>query len=165
MKIAARILLLALLAGLGFWLWTMLFPSPEKQVLKKISGLAATASFSADASNIIRAGKVSSLISYFSTDAQILVEVSGVGRGSLNSRDEIREAAAGVFTRLKSLNVKFLDATAEVGADKLTAEVNCTGEVQIGDSKEPGVQELLFQLKKIDGEWRITRAETVKTLE
>jgi hypothetical protein len=165
MKIAFRIVLLAGIAALGCWLWTALFPSPEKQVLKKISRLAATVTFSGDVSNIVRAGKVSSLLSYFSTDAQIVVDVTGFGQGTLNGRDEIREAAAGGFTRLKSLDVKFLDATPKVSADKLSAVVNCTAELHVADSKDFGVQELKFQLKKLDGDWRITRVETVKTLQ
>ena len=165
MKIIVRILLLAALAGLGLWLWTILFPSPEKLVLEKISSLATTATINANDGNFVRAGKVSNLIGYFSSDAQIVLEISGVGQGALNGRDEIREAAAHGFTGLKSLNVKFLDATAKIGADRQSAEVNCTAEVQIGDSKELGVQELVFQLKKIDENWRITRIESVKTLQ
>lgn len=165
MKITFRIVLLAAVVGLGFWLWTVLFPSPEKQVLKKISRLAETATFSADANNIIRASKVSNLIGFFSTDAQIVLDIPGVGRGTLNSRDEIREAAAGGFTRLKSLDVKFLDATPKVSADKQSAKVNCTAEVRMDNSKELGVQELLLYFKKIDSEWRITRVESVKTLQ
>jgi hypothetical protein len=164
MKIAIRLGLLAAAAGLGFWLWTILFPSPEKIVLKKIASLAATATFSADTGNIVRAGKVSNLIGYFSTDAQIVVDVPGTAAGTLDGRDAIREAAAGTFTRLKSLDVKFLDATPKVSADKQSAEVNCTAEIHLGDSKDFGVQELNFQLKKIDGDWRITRIGTVKTL-
>lgn len=164
MKIAIRLVLLAAAVVLGFWLWTILFPSPEKIVLKKISSLAATATFNADTGNIVRAGKVSNLIGYFSTDAQIVVDIPGTAAGTLNSRDEIREAAAGTFTRFKSLDVKFLDATPKVAADKQSAEVNCTAEVHIGDSKDFGVQELHFQLKKIEGDWLITRIETVKTL-
>jgi hypothetical protein len=165
MKITIRVVLIAVLAGLGFWLWTILFPSPEKQVLKKISGLAATATFSASDGNITRATKVSNLISYFSTDAQVAIDVSGYGHGALNGSDEIREAAAGGFTRLRSLNLKFVDATPKLSADKQSAEVNCTAEIHVDDSKDLGVQELRFQLKKIDGEWRITRVETVKTLQ
>jgi hypothetical protein len=165
MKIAVRIVLFAVIAGAGFWLWTILFPSPEKIVLKKISSLAATANVNSGDGNITRAAKVSDLIGYFSTDAQIVVDVAGFGHGSLNGRDEIRESAAAGFTRLKSLNVKFLDATPKVAADKQSADVNCTAEIHVNDSKDFGVQELHFQFKKIDGEWRITRVETVKTLQ
>jgi len=37
--------------------------------------------------------------------------------------------------------------------------------VTTGDNKDFDVQELKFQLKRIDGDWLITRAETVKTLQ
>ena len=53
---------------------------------------------------------------------------------------------------------------AKVGADKLSAEVSCTLRVTVGNEKDFGVQEMRFQFKKIDGEWLITRVETVKTL-
>lgn len=165
MKIAIRIVLLVAIAALGFWLWTVLFPGPEKIVLKKVSSLAATVTFNEQDGNITRAGKVSNLIGYFSTDAQIVVDIPGTGAGTLSGRDEIREAAAGGFTRLAALKVEFLDATAKVAADKLQAEVNCTAKISAGNSKEFGVQEVRFQFKKIEGNWLITRVETVKTLQ
>jgi hypothetical protein len=52
-----------------------------------------------------------------------------------------------------------------VAPDKQSAEVTCTAQVNAGDSKDIGIQELRFQLKKIDGDFLITRAETVKTLQ
>ena len=36
MKIFFRLVLLAAVAALGFWLWTVFFPSPEQVALKKI---------------------------------------------------------------------------------------------------------------------------------
>jgi len=164
MKIAFRLILLATAAALGFWCWTVLFPSPEKAVLKKISSLASTATFSASDGNITRATKVSNLIGYFATDAEITFDVIGYPVRTLSGRDEIREAAAGGFTGLSTLNVQVLDFTVRIGADKLTADVSCTAKVNAGDSKDFGVQEMHFQLKKIDGDWLITKVETVKTL-
>jgi len=165
MKIALRIALLAVLAGAGFWLWTVWFPSPQMIVLKKISSLAATASLNAGDGNITRAAKVSNFIGYFSTDAEIVCDVPELGAHTLSGRDEIRQMAAGVFTQMTSLKVQFLDAVAHVGADKESARVSCTARVSANDSKDFGVQELNFQFKKIDGDWLITRAETVKTLQ
>jgi hypothetical protein len=165
MKIASHLVLLAMLAGLGFWLWTVFFPSPEKIVLKKIASLAATATVNAADGNITRAAKASNVVSDFSNDAEIVFDISGVGARTLSGRDEIRESAMGGFANVPSMKVQFFDATAKVGADKQTAEVNCTARVNVGDSKDFGIQELRFQLKKIDGDWLITRAETVKTLQ
>jgi hypothetical protein len=165
MKTAFRLVLLAAAAGMGFWLWTILFPSPEKVVLKKISILATVASFDASASNIVRAGKAGSVSGMFANDAHIVMDVPGSGARTLAGREEIREAALGGFASLPSLMVRFLDTTAKVGADGQSAEVTCTAEVRAGDGKDFGVQEMRFQFRKIDNNWLITRAETVKTLQ
>jgi hypothetical protein len=164
MKTAFRLVLLAAVAVLGFWLWTVCFPSPEKAVQRKISSLAATATFSAGDGNITRAAKVSSFIGFFTTDAEISFDVTGYPTHVLSGRDEIREAAAGGFTTLSALKVQFLDVSVRLGADRQTADVSCTVRVNVGGNKDYGVQEMHFQLKKVDGDWLITRAETVKTL-
>ena len=165
MKSAFRLALIAASAALGFWLWTIVFPSPEKIILKKISNLAATATINPGDGNLTRASKATSLVNQFANDAEIIFDVPGVGARTLSGREEIRETALGGFTQLTSFKVKFFDAAARVGADKQTAEATCTARVSVGDSKDFGIQELRFQLKKIDGDWRITRAETVKTLQ
>jgi ketosteroid isomerase-like protein len=164
MKITFRLVLLAAAAVLGFWLWTIFFPGPEKLVLRKISSLATTATFSASDSNITRAAKAGNLVGYFTTDAQIIFDAPGQAARTLSGRDEIREAAYGGFASLPALKVQFLDVTVRIGTDKQTADVNCTARVTAGDSKDYGVQEMHFQLKKVDGSWLISRAETVKTL-
>jgi hypothetical protein len=165
MKIALRAGLLIVLVVAAGWLWTVLFPSPEKIVLRRIAALAATATISPGEGTITRAGKASSFIGYFSTDAEISYDIAGYGTRTISGRDEIRELAAGAFTSVGSLKVQFVDATARVAADKQSAEVTCTARVNTGDNKDFGIQELRFQLKRIDGDWLITRAETVKTLQ
>jgi len=165
MKIASCVVLLGILGGLVFWLWTILFPNPEKVVLGRMSSLAAMATVSAGDGAITRATKASNFIGYFSTDAVINYDVPGLGARALTGRDEIRETAAGGFASVTSLKVQFQDATARVNPDQQSAEVSCTVRVSTGDSKDFGIQELRFQLRKIDGDWLITRAETVKTLQ
>ena len=164
MKIAFRLVLLAAVAILGCWLWTVFFPGPEKVILKKIASLAATATVSAADGNITRATKAGSFISFFSTDAEVSVDTPELGAHTLSGRDEIRDTARAAFALLTTLNVEFLDVTVRLGAGKQTATATCTARVNAGDKKDFGVQELHFQLKKIDGAWLITRMETVKTL-
>ncbi len=165
MKIIFRLLLIAAVTALGCWLWMVLFPSPEKIVLKKVSTLAATATFSADASNITRAGKASGVVSLFASDAEIVLDIAGVVTRTLSGREEIREVTLGGFANLPSLKVEFLDAAAKVSADKKSAEVSCTAKLQAGSQKDFGVQELRFRFKLIENNWLITRLETVKTLQ
>jgi len=128
MKTVFRLVLLAALAAGGFWLWTVLFPSPEKVILRKIA------------------------------------DATGYPARTLSGRDEIKEAALAGFTGLTQLKVQFLDATVRLGADRQTAEVSCTARVDADDSKDYGVQEIRFHLKKVDGDWLITLAATEKTL-
>ncbi len=165
MKIVFRLGLLAAVAALGCWLWTVLFPSPEKAVLKKVSALAEAATFSADASNILRASKASSVVSLFASDAEIVLDIAGVVTRTLSGREEIREVTLGGFVNLPSLKAEFLDATAKISADKKSAEVSCTAKLQAGSQKDFGVQELRFNFKLIENNWLITRLVTVKTLQ
>jgi hypothetical protein len=157
--------MLALLGALGFWLWTILFPSPEKVVLKKISSLAANANIQSGEGAISRASKASNVIGMFANDAEIVFDVNEADAKDLSGRDEIHDAAMGAFENLPSLHVQFYDTTARVSSDKQSADVTCNVRASVGDSKDFGIQELRFHLKKIDGEWKIARAETVKTLQ
>jgi hypothetical protein len=165
MKIAVRLGLFGLLGGVAFWLWTAWFPSPQTQMLKQVARLATTASINASDGNLTRAGKASNLAGEFADDGEIVYDLEGAGARTLSGRDEIRSAALAGFASLASLKVQFTDATARLGADKRSGEVTCTARVSAADSKDFGIQELRFQLKKVEGDWRITRAETVKTLQ
>ena len=165
MKIIFRVIVLAAVVALGCWLWTILFPSPEKIVLKKVSALAEMATFSADASTLTRAGKASGVVGLFASDAEIVLDIASVVTRTLSGRDEIREVALGGFATLPSLQVKFLDATAKISADKKSATVSCTAELKAGNQKDFGVQELRFRFRLIENNWLITRLETVKTLQ
>ena len=164
MKIFIRLFLLAALVVLGWWLWTVFFPSPEKVVLKRMQSLAQLLTFKSDISNIGRATRASDFIGYFSVDTEVVVDVPELGAHTLSGRDEVRETANGGFAGLPSLAVSFLDTTARIGPDKQTADVSCTLKATVGNDKDFGVQELHFKWKKIEGTWQITRAETVKTL-
>ncbi len=164
MKMIFRLVLLVAALILGFWLWTILFPSPEKVIRKEIARLAATATLKAGDSNLVRAAKAANLARFFATDAQIILNVPDLPNRTLSGREEIQETALGGFANVQVLNVQFLDVTVRIGADQQTADVDCTAEVSAGDRKDFGVQELDFQLKKVDGSWLITLVKTVKTL-
>ena len=164
MRLALRLIFFVALASLGCWLWTVFFPSAEKIILKKMASLATTATFNAGDSPINRASKAASLVGYFSDDAEIVVDVTGLGSHTLGGREEIREHAYGAFATLPGLKVSFLDVTVRVGPDHQTAEVSCTGRVFVGTDKDYGVQELRFKFKQVESHWLITRVETVKTL-
>lgn len=164
MKILLRLLLLAGLFALGFWLWTILFPGPEKIIRRQLAGLAHTATIMEKEKPIARALKAQKVVNHFSRDAQIILDFPGIGRITLSGRDEIAESAKAGFVTTRSLAVEFLDVTVQLSPGKQSADVSLTAKVRTGDSKDYGVQEMRFVLKKIEGHWLIVRVETVKTL-
>jgi ketosteroid isomerase-like protein len=164
MKIIFRPVIVIALVGLSIWLWSIFFPSPEKIIRKRLDELAATATFSAKDTVVVRAAKAQKLISFLSEDAQLVFDSPAYGQRSLSGRDEITEAVNAGLASTRSLSVEFLDVNVTVGTDGQTAEADLTVKARAAENKDFDVQEMHFILKKIDGTWLITRAETVKTL-
>ena len=102
MKLLFRLFLLAAMVALGWWLWTVCFPSPEKVVLQRMQSLAQVLTFKSDISNINRATRASEFIGYFSVDTEILIDVPELGTHTMSGRDEVREAGNGGFAALTS---------------------------------------------------------------
>ena len=56
MKILFRLILLAVVAAAGVWLWTVLFPGPEKVIRRRLAEIARLASFNASESPLAALG-------------------------------------------------------------------------------------------------------------
>src|ERR1043165_9673279 len=97
MKILLRLLLLAALLALGFWLWTTLFPGPEKIIRRQLADLARSATLAENEKPIARVLKAQKVVNHFSRDAQIILDVPGLGPHTLSGRDEIAESAKAGF--------------------------------------------------------------------
>lgn len=164
MKIAFRIVLLAALLALGWWLWTIFFPSPEAAIRKKMKALAENVSFEASASTFSRAAKAMSFQGFFNTNIVIIVDVPELGSHTVNDRFELVERSNVAFAALPGIQVAFLDPAIQVQPDKQNADVSCTVRVFVGKDKDSGIQEIRMHFQKIEGDWLITRVETVKTL-
>jgi ketosteroid isomerase-like protein len=163
MKIIFRPVILIVLAAIGFWLWTIFVPSPEKIVRQRLAELARTATFTDKETPLARAARAQNIVNFFSPDAQLVFDSPAYGRRALSGRDEITEATAALGS-IRSLSVEFLDMNVSLETDSETADVDLTVKVRAADSKDFDVQEMHFVLKNFDGTWLITRAETVKTL-
>jgi hypothetical protein len=164
MKLIVRIVLVVALAALGIWLWTVLFPNPEKVIRQRLTELARTASSSSGESDLARLAAARSLAGFFSTNVEFQVELPELARYSIMDRDEIMQAALMARSRAGGLKVKFPDINETVAPDKQSAVADLTVEANISGERDPLVQEMKFTLQKIDGQWLITRVETVRTL-
>jgi len=164
MKLIRRSLALLALLALALWLWSMLFPSPEKVIRKQLAGVAEAASFAGNEGPLAQAANIAALVAYFSADTQVTFDAPGHGQQILTGRNEIQLAASGARSAVRSLAVEFLDVNVTLSADKLTATVDLTAKAKVSADRNFFVQELKFVLKKINNKWLIVRVETVKTL-
>ena len=164
MKWIIRIVALAILAGLGFWLWTVFFPDPEKVIRREIAQLALDASFTPNEGELTRLDNATRLASHFSSDAELVLESLGHGAPNISGRDQIIQASIAGRAVAGSLKVEFPDVviTFPPGKESATADVTVHASA-LGDPNAV-VEEMRFALKKIDGHWLITRVEPVKTL-
>jgi hypothetical protein len=164
MKRVVQIGLGVAMIGLGFWLWTVFFPSPEKLIHSRLNALAKAASFNSHQGALAQAYDAQNFGAFFTTDVQVDVNVSGYEPLSLHGRDEVVQAAMAARSRLSSLKVEFPDMNITLDPDQQGAKVNLTGKATIPEQRDISAQEFNFILKKVDGKWLIYRVESVKTL-
>ncbi len=164
MKRVVQIVLLVAIIGLGFWLWTVLFPSPEKVVHARLDALAKAISFKSASGNLANAYNAQKAAEFFTTDVDVEVNLAGFEPITLHGRDEVLQIAMAARARLTSLKVEFLDMNITFSPDGNTAKVNLTGKATVPSERDISAQEFNFQLKKVEGKWLIYHVETVRTL-
>ena len=163
MKIVFRIVLLAALAALGIWLWTVLFPRPEKVIRRRLTELARTVSTSANESDLARLAAARGVAGFFAANVELNVDLPELGQRTMD-RVEITQLALMGRSRAGGLQVKFPDINITVAPDKQSAMADLTVEANISGEHDSVVREMKFTLRKTDGQWLITRIETVRTL-
>jgi hypothetical protein len=158
-----RIILLALLGALGYWSWTLFFPSPEKEIRKQLHALAQEASFTSKQGLMAKAWNATLLGGFFTTDVAVTINVPGTEH-SIDGRDELLQAALGARKAVGSLKIDFPDIKVVVAPGKEAAVVNLTARSKVAGLKEEIIQELRLRLIKVKHAWLINEIVTVKTL-
>lgn len=167
MKLAFRLFQVAILLALGFWLWTIFFPSPEKVIRKQLNHLAADVSFSQSDGSLTKltglAG-AANISDFFSTNVEVNVDIPGHEQHTFAGRDEITQAALVARQQTTYLKVKFPDINVTVAPDKQSATADVTAEVNAAGETDPFVQELKISFAKTEGHWLISQIDTVRTI-
>ena len=164
MKLAVRLALLAAVIAAGVWLWTVLFPSPPEIIRARLSRLARDASFRSSEGTLAILNKAEKIAGYFSTNVEVDLDIPGRLEHSFIGREEIIQAATAAHGAVGGLKVEFLDVEAAVGPDPAVATADLTLRARAEGDRDDIVQEMKFTFRKIDGDWLITRVETVRTL-
>ena len=164
MKIVVRVILLVTLAALGFWLWTVLFPSPEKIIRKQLASLASDVSFSQDENTLVKVADAQGVADFFSSNVVINIDVPGHEQQTIAGRDQITQAALVSRQQVTALDVKFPDVNVTVAPDKNSATADVTLEATVSGEHDKIEQEVKFTFEKIDGHWLISKVETVRAV-
>lgn len=163
MKRAAQMVTTLAACGLGFWLWTVFFPSPEHAIRSRLNALAGAISFNSNNGLLSKAYDAQKAASFFTTNVEVNVNVTGYEPILLHGRDEVLQAL-NATTQLSALKVEFPDMNISLSPDAKSAKVNLTGKATVPGERDISAQEFNFMLKKINGKWLIYQVETVRTL-
>ena len=159
-----RAIIAAVLLVVAMWLYSVFFPSPERAIRARLTQLAKSASFGGNEPPVAAMANAQRVAGFFIEDVQIRVELPGRIAATVSGRDDVREKTMALRSFGGGLQVEFLDINVTVAPDKNSAEANLTLKGRIAGEKDLIVQELKMLLNKIEGDWKIKRVETVKTL-
>jgi len=162
-RILKIIAVLGVLA-LGVWIFQMLFPGDEKRIRKMLAAVAETAAVKPNENPLFKLAGASKLVGFFGPDAVLKVEVPGVEVRSINGRDDLLQAVTAARASLQEARVQLHEIHVTLEPDRRSAAAQLVASAYINGGADPMVQELKMQLRKIDGKWKITEVETVKTL-
>ncbi len=164
MKRIVLVVALVSCALLGTWLFQVLFPGDERLIRRLIAQVAETASIKPNEHPLVKLSAANKLGNCFSDHAVISYDAAGWDSRTINGREELVQIAVAARANLQDANIRLLDVYLQIDPGKQSASANVVASATINGGKEPLIQEFRITLKKFDGDWLITRADSVKTL-
>ena len=165
MKTVFKLLLLMGLAALGYWGWGVLFPKPEQIVRDHLNKLARLASFSSSDGNFKRVANIEKLGLLFSDNVQVDLDGPGGESHSINfsSRDELKQAVMAAKRFTSGVKAEFMDMDIQIAPDKNSATADLMLQARVTGESDIIAQELKFNFVQTNGDWLISRVQTVKS--
>jgi hypothetical protein len=163
MKIILRLVLLAVVLAGGVWLWTLLFPGPEKVIRQRLAEIARLASFNANENPLAALGGAQKLAGFCRPGLDVKLAAPANVEHTFETREEIAQSVlAARGTSGGTLKVEFVDVLLTLAPDQQSAVADLTARMQPA-SGDLNVQEIKFTLQKVDGQWLVARVETIRT--
>jgi hypothetical protein len=153
---------LLLLVGYFSYQWWF---NPRRAVKRQLGELAATLSVAEGGGELDRVARIARLRNYFAPDVRVSL---GPSAPPITSRDGLIGAVAAWNPPAGEWTVSFVDVQITLDSDT-TARAYMTVEVRTTDPQtgQPAfdAREAMTTLTKIDGQWLVTAAEAVATLQ
>jgi len=143
--------------ALCFWLYHKLFPNDVDLIRRQLVEMAEDASFESNEGQIAKATKSGALAGHFTINAEISVKPWGFGQIFVSGRTEIRQTSMGVRSAIASLRVTVDRIDIRVAEDRESAEADVSLTALSSRQDEPWSETVDIQLKRVDGDWLISR--------
>jgi ketosteroid isomerase-like protein len=164
MKILPRLIFIVILAALAFWLWTILFPSPQKIIRKRLLSMAGNISFSQNENNLVKMADAQHVADFFADNVTVDLTLPGRVEQSTLDHEEITQAMLISRQQATDLQMKFPDINVTVAPDKNSAVADVTLDATVSGEHDAILQEVKFTFEKVNGQWLIDKVETVRVL-
>ena len=105
------------------------------------------------------------LASFFTTDVEIRAKGPGGGVRRISGRTQLQQIALSAQSMAGGLNLRFEDIVLDLGEEENSAMCRLTAIARSGGDPNPWVQILQFDFRETDGDWLISRVETVDAVE
>jgi hypothetical protein len=158
------VILVVVVVALGVWLWGVFFPNPERIIRARLREIAERASFPANQSPFAALSDVQRLCALVSPDVTIQVNAPAAGHRSIEGREDLRHATMFWRSNVNGAKVEFPDIAVTVAPDKQSAEVLLTVKARVPTEPDSIYEEMKVAFRKLDGNWLVTHAETVRML-
>ena len=149
--------------ALGIWAVRILFPSDETVIRKLLTQTAATASLKPNQNALVKLAGANKLAEFFTADVVMHLDVTAGRTRTIHGREELIEIVIAARAKLQEAKIQLHDIVVELAPDRQTALAQLTALANIDGSTDPIFQLLKMRLKKIDGDWKISQVDTVKT--
>jgi hypothetical protein len=158
------VLLLVVAAASLVVLYQRFFPNDEKLIRRRLDNLARIACVPEGPTPAGSLAAGDRLRDFLTSNVVLDLDLLGDGRHRLAGRQEIIQAAVAIRNSLGGLKVEFLDVQVALDAEHQNATVELTLRATQPGRRDIFAQEVKVHLMKEDQQWRIDKAETVRTL-
>ncbi len=136
-----------------------------RRVRSRLKALATAVSFKESDAPFVRLGYPGRIVDFFGEGTEVDITLGSRSAHQSFTRSELKEGAAGLRATNRGVSVEFTDVAVTPDLEQGRAEAHLTAKIFFLGDHDYFVQEFRVGLVKADGEWRIRRMATVRTME
>lgn len=159
-----KLIILAVVAGVGLGLYLWLRPTEEGRVRKVVAALATTLSRPTGESTLMMALKTERMQELFGPEVSVQL-LNFPGNGTLTA-NELASHATRLRPLFSSIELTFYDVDVQLeGADHATADLTARLKATREGNVREETRQLLCRLRKLEGKWRFCAFEEQAVLQ